>query len=88
MVPVVQSPAMTGYRSGAESRQAILAALLEREPRTVRGLADAVGISPAGMAKHVRLMARDGLLRVDRGIGRHGSSVYLTDAGRLAGKTV
>lgn len=77
---------MTGYRSGAPTRRAILLALLESEPRTVRGLASAVGLTEGAIRKHVRSMAADGLLAVRPGIGRHGSAVRLTSAGREAAR--
>lgn len=83
---VVPSPAMTGYKSGAPTRRAILLALLESEPRTVRGLADAVGLTEGAIRKHVRSMTEDGLLTVRRGIGRRGSAVRLTRAGREAAR--
>lgn len=79
---------MPGNKAGAATRRAILTALLEREPRTVNELAGVVGITHQGMGKHVRGMERDGLLTVERGMGRHGSQVRLTPAGRAAAKTV
>lgn len=87
-VAMLQSPPMTGYKSGAPTRRAILLALLESEPRTVRGLAETCEHDPASMHRFVLRMERDGLLRVDRGRGRRGSSVYLTEAGKLAARTL
>lgn len=85
---VVKSPAMTGYRTGAATRRAILLALLEREPRTVRGLAAAVGISYPAMRAHLLRMARDGAVVIQT--GRRGSpgQVTLTEAGRTAARLV
>lgn len=75
---------MTGYRSGAPTRRAILLALLESEPRTVRGLATELSVDYRTALHHVGMMERAGLLSVERGRGQHGSAVRLTDAGRLA----
>lgn len=53
MSAMVQSDPMTGYKTGVEKRRAILKSLLEHEPRTVRGLATAVGITDGGVRKHL-----------------------------------
>lgn len=79
---------MPGNVRGVATRRAILSALLEREPRTVRGLAAAIGMSEQGTRGHVIRMERDGLLAVERRAGRHGSSVSLTGTGREAAKLV
>lgn len=79
---------MPGNARGAAARRAILIALLQEEPRTVRGLAVALGTSRAGVYGLVGRMERDGLLSVERRRGQHGSSVTLTQAGREAAKLV
>ncbi len=86
-VAVLYSPAMApGYKTGAATRRAILLALLAEEPRTIRGLAAAVGVTENGTRGHVRRMERDGLLMVTRRMGRLGSEVRLTAAGKEAAK--
>lgn len=82
------SDEMPGYKTGAESRRKILAALLEREPRTVNELAEVVGITQQAMARTVDRLERASWVRVERRRGRRGSAVRLTEAGRLAAKTV
>jgi len=85
---VVSSPVMTGYKTGAETRRAILLALLEREPRTMRGLAAATDRTHANIQAHLARMERSGLVTIERGQGRRGAQVRLTEAGRLAAQTV
>lgn len=77
---------MTGYKSGAATRRAILLALLAEEPRTIRGLAAAVGISHPGMRSHLKRMQAAGLVTV--AIGKRGAAgqARLTAAGREAAK--
>jgi len=79
---------MTGYASGAPTRRAILLALLEREPRTVNGLARDIGRGAPNVFRHLQRMETGGLVKMDRGAGRHGSKVYLTEAGRIAARTL
>lgn len=85
---VVPSWAVTGYKSGAATRRAILLALLAEEPRTIRGLAMTTGIDYANAYRHTKRMEASGLVRVDRSIGRHGAQVFLTEAGRTAARTL
>lgn len=81
-------PGMPGNRLGAPTRRAILAALLEHEPRTVNELAGAVGITQQGAAYHVDRMEKLGWLKVERRRGVHGSEVTLTEAGREVARTI
>lgn len=83
---VVQSPPMTGYKSGAPTRRAILLALLESEPRTIRGLALVAGIGPPAMMRHLRRMQESGLVSVCTGMSGTPGRVTLTPAGREAAK--
>lgn len=82
IAPKIRS--MTGYKSGAATRRAILLALLEREPRTVKGLAAEAGCVVSNAWRTVGLLERDGLVTVTRGMGRRGAAVTLTAAGRGA----
>lgn len=73
--------------SGAPTRRAILSALLKAEPQTIRGLADAAGLTYVNLYHHLRVMERAGLIAIDRKRGRSGSRITLTEAGRLAAKS-
>ena len=75
---------MTGYKTGAATRRKILLALLEREPRTIRELATAASYDYGNTWRVVKMLERDGLVIVERSIGRHGSAVRLTAAGKGA----
>lgn len=86
-VDAILSP-MPGNKAGAATRRAILAALLEHEPRTVNELAGAVGITQQGAAYHVDRMEKLGWLKVERRRGVHGSEVTLTEAGREVARTI
>lgn len=77
---------MTGYATGAETRRAILTALLAREPQSIRALATGAGLAYSHAYRVIRLLERDGLVTVERAIGRHGSTVRLTPAGREAAR--
>lgn len=79
----VHNAPMTGYKTGAATRRKILLALLEREPRTIRGLAAVAGQAHPAMISQLRRMKRDGLVDVAPGVGRSGSKVTLTPAGRV-----
>lgn len=84
---ILQSqPKMTGYATGAETRRAILTALLAREPQSIRALASAAGIVYSHAYQVVRLLERDGLVSVSRRMGPRGSEVQLTPAGREAAR--
>ena len=79
---------MTGYRTGAATRRKILLALLEREPRTINGLARDIGEDQANIGRHIGRMEKAGLVTVERRRGRAGSLVRLTEAGKTAARTV
>lgn len=81
----VQPAARAGNVAGDATRRAILAALLDREPQTIRGLAKAAGTGYMNARYHLDILTRAGLLEVDRRRGRAGSRVCLTAAGREAG---
>lgn len=88
VVGVVLSWPMTGYKSGAATRRAILLALLEDEPRTVRGLAADIGLRHQVVDHHIGVMERAGMVSVERRRGRLGSMIRLTEAGRTAARTI
>lgn len=48
------------------------------------GLAVAINRDQGNVWRMIRIMERDGLVTVERSIGRHGSAVRLTPAGRGA----
>lgn len=73
---------MTGYTSGRATRKAILLELLAREPQSIRSLATATGGDYANVWRMIQRMERDGMVTVHRAIGRRGSTVTLTPAGR------
>lgn len=77
---------MTGYRTGIETRRAILTELLAREPLSIRALATAAGIAYSHAYRVIRLLERDGLVTVHRVMGPRGSTVALTPAGREAAR--
>lgn len=79
---ILQSQPMTGYASGKATRRAILLALLAREPQSIRSLATAAGLDYANAWRQIQRMERDGMVTVHRGMGRTGSTVALTPAGR------
>lgn len=78
----VQSQPMTGYASGRATRRVILLALLAREPQSIRALATVAGLDYANAWRQIQRMERDGMVTVHRVMGRHGSTVTLTPAGR------
>lgn len=73
---------MPGNKSGAESRRMILAALLEAAPQTVSALARAADMGAPACLRMLRRMERDGLVTMIAGVGRRGSDISLTPAGR------
>ncbi len=77
---------MPGYKSGAESRRSILAALLKEEPQTVSALARVADMGAPACLRMLRRMERDGLVTIIAGVGRRGSDVSLTPAGRTMGR--
>lgn len=83
---VVSSRIMTGNRGGDATRQAILLALLSREPRTIRGLADATGRDVSTISHHLPGLESEGFVVVERRRGRLGSTARLTIQGRTTAR--
>ena len=77
-----------GDRESDRTRDAVARLILERGPQTAAALADRLGLSPAGVRRHLDALVADGLLvecepaaRVQRGRGRPARVYALTDAG-------
>jgi predicted ArsR family transcriptional regulator len=75
--------------AGTRTRDAVARLILERGPQSAAGLADRLGLSPAGVRRHLDALVGDGLLReceprptARRGRGRPARVYALTDAGR------
>jgi predicted ArsR family transcriptional regulator len=75
--------------AGTRTRDAVARLILERGPQSAAGLADRLGLSAAGVRRHLDALVADGLLReceprptARRGRGRPARVYALTDAGR------
>lgn len=86
LATMLQSPPMTGYKSGAPTRRAILLALLASEPRTINGLAKVANIGAPAMLRHLRRMRDSGMVEIRTGRRGQAGQVTLTPAGREAAK--
>ena len=80
-----------GDRTDDRTRDAVARLVLERGPQTTVALAELLGLSAAGVRRHVDALVAEGLLReceprpsVQRGRGRPARVYALTDAGRAA----
>jgi len=78
-------------RGDAPTRQRVVRALLERRTATAGDLAEALGLTPAGIRRHLDHLAVEGMVEpapvrvpvtVARGRGRPARSFRLTEAGR------
>jgi len=80
----------TAVASDAPTRQRVVRTLLERRTATAGDLADVLGLTPAGIRRHLDHLAADGLVEAapnrasTRGRGRPARSFRVTDAGRDA----
>lgn len=70
------------YAPGLRARRAILLALLDDEPLTIRELAERLPISPTSVYRHVAALQKAS--HVSIGDRTSGGGVSLTDAGRAA----
>jgi predicted ArsR family transcriptional regulator len=77
--------------SDDRTRDAVARLILERGPQTAATLADQLGLSPAGVRRHLDALVADGLLAereprpsAQRGRGRPARVYALTDSGRAA----
>jgi predicted ArsR family transcriptional regulator len=73
------------------TRDAVARTILERGPQNAADLADRLGLSPAGIRRHLDALVSDGLLvereprpSASRGRGRPARTYALTDDGRAA----
>jgi predicted ArsR family transcriptional regulator len=73
------------------TRDAVARTVLERGPQNAADLAERLGLSPAGIRRHLDALVADGLLvereprpSAHRGRGRPARTYALTDAGRAA----
>jgi predicted ArsR family transcriptional regulator len=78
-------------RSADRTRDAVARTILENGPQHAADLADRLGLSPAGIRRHLEALVADGLLvereprpTAHRGRGRPARTYALTDAGRAA----
>ncbi|MCW2622844.1 MAG: transcriptional regulator, ArsR family, partial [Frankiales bacterium] len=84
---MTEPPAQTG------TRERVLSLLLELGPSTTTCLAERLGVSPAGVRRHLDALAADGVISQHaslvagpaRGRGRPARQWALTDAGHAAG---
>lgn len=79
------------FQVGSETRDAVARSVLERGPQSAAELAERLGLSPAGIRRHLDALVADGLLvereprpSARRGRGRPARTYALTDAGRAA----
>jgi predicted ArsR family transcriptional regulator len=80
-----------GDRSNDRTRDAVARIVLERGPQNAADLAERLGLSPAGIRRHLDALVADGLLvereprpSAHRGRGRPARTYALTDTGRAA----
>ncbi len=92
VLPAAPGPAEKGPGADGRTRDRVTRLLLERGPATAAELGDALGLSPAGIRRHLDAMAADGLVvsrerpaHRQRGRGRPARVFELTDAGRTVG---
>lgn len=71
------------------TREAIARAILEKGPQSAATLAEGLGITPAGIRRHLELLVADGILEarephsaLSRGRGRPHKVFVMTDTGR------
>ncbi|MDT4913813.1 MAG: hypothetical protein QOC66_2941 [Pseudonocardiales bacterium] len=78
-------------KPGDRTRDAVARTVLERGPQNAADLAERLGLSPAGIRRHLDALVSDGFLvereprpSAHRGRGRPARTYALTDAGRAA----
>jgi predicted ArsR family transcriptional regulator len=78
-------------RPGDRTRDAVARTVLERGPQSAADLAERLGVSPAGIRRHLDALVADGFLvereprpSAHRGRGRPARTYALTDEGRAA----
>jgi predicted ArsR family transcriptional regulator len=78
-------------KPGDRTRDAVARTVLERGPQNAADLAERLGLSPAGIRRHLDALVADGFLvereprpSAHRGRGRPARTYALTDAGRAA----
>jgi predicted ArsR family transcriptional regulator len=90
--PGIATGGNTAYdRPADRTRDLVARTILERGPQNAADLADRLGLSPAGVRRHLDALVADGLLvereprpSAHRGRGRPARSYALTDEGRAA----
>jgi predicted ArsR family transcriptional regulator len=88
---VVETPSTTPPVTADRTRDAVARLVLESGPQTAQTLATRLGLSAAGVRRHLDALVADGLLSettpkraVQRGRGRPARTYAVTDAGRAA----
>jgi predicted ArsR family transcriptional regulator len=78
-------------RTGDRTRDTVARTVLEQGPQSAAALADRLGMSPAGIRRHLDALVADGVLverdprpSTRRGRGRPARTYALTDAGRAS----